>query len=734
MIKAKILIFIFLVSSGLLSGFEILAQVRCVTVEAEKQRKARYGFLPSEEEFENWMAKKIIERRNKLIPFGTSEEGDPDKIAVVVHVIYNQGDVYGQGTNISDEQILSQIEVLNEDFQRKNADTIKTQPEFIIDASKLNIEFVLARQTEGSDPSTGIMRVEGEKTSYNPLSISDRELLSSYSQWDPNLYLNIWVVNLSNSYIGLAQFPDYDMEGLEDEENKDNEATDGLVIDYEAFGSSKKIPDLELMPKYDLGRTTTHEMGHFFGLKHVWGDDTSVQGCSKDDYVGDTPFSNIDYSGLCIPSTHESCGTNDMFENYLNYTNDECMNIFTNGQVLRMVEILDYAPRRASLKNSIGTRYPDNMYFDLAIESISSPGKVSCVNEIQPIVEVKNNGTIPVTEFDIDYSIGDTKQSYTYFGDTIFTGEVISIDLNSASIQSGSYLLLVELTNIPDDINSSNNEMELAFGVDDQEDFIPLREQFEVADMASTNWISINEDSDIGWVLTNAPSTSDNNTSAYINFYNYESKQQLDWLISPSLDFSEAVEASVVFKTSYAKNQDFNDQLRIVVSKNCGNDFNDIVEVLYSSDLATTSSEDFWKPLDQTEWLSHAVDLSEYAGEESVRVAFLAVNDYGNNLYLDDIEFYTTAEENIVKTARNSFVVYPNPSSDAQVMLTFNTNERQNVMVYIYDSMGKIVTDNIYENTLNQTYYYDLTGYRSGVYFIHAIGEDFVRTKRLVLN
>ena len=733
MIKAKNLIFIFLLSSGLFSRFEILAQERCATVESEKQRKARHEFLPSEEEFENWMSNKLNERRNQLIPFGTSEEGDPDKIAVVVHVIYNQGDVYGQETNISDEQILSQIEVLNEDFQRKNADTIKTQPEFISDASQLNIEFVLARQTENGDPTTGIMRVEGAKTSYNPLSIPDRELLSSYSHWNPDLYLNIWVVNLSGSYIGLAQFPDYDMEGLEDEENRDNEATDGLMIDYRAFGSSEKVPNLDLMNNYNLGRTSTHEMGHFFGLKHVWGDDTSVQGCSKDDYVGDTPSSNVDYSGLCNPSSHESCGTNDMFENYLYYTNDACMNTFTAGQVDRMVEILDYAPRRASLKNSIGTRYPDNMYFDLAVESITSPGKVACVNEIQPIIEVKNNGTIPVKDFDIGYSIGETTQTYTYTGDTIFTGEIKSIELSPASISSGSYLLLVELTNIPDDINSSNNLMDHAFAVDDQEDFIPLREQFEVVDISSTNWISINEDSDIGWELTNAPNSSDNNTSAYINLYNYESKQELDWLISPSLDFSGAVEASVAFKTSYANNLDFNDQLKIVVSKDCGNDFNDIVEVLYSSDLAVTSSEEFWKPLDQTEWLSHAVDLSDYAGEESIRVAFLAVNDYGNNLYLDDIEFYTTAEDDIVKTALNSFVVYPNPSS-GQVKLTFNTNKRQKVMVYIYDSMGKIITDNIYQSTLNQTYYYDLTGYRSGLYFMHAIGEDFVRTKRLVLN
>ncbi|MCK5210015.1 MAG: Pregnancy-associated plasma protein-A, partial [Cyclobacteriaceae bacterium] len=127
-------------------------------MEAEKLRREKYKFLPSETEFENWIAQKINERRNKLVPFGTKEVGEPDKIAVVIHVIHN-GEPYGEGVNITDEQIYSQIEVLNEDYQRKNADTIKTQPEFLNAASKMNIEFVLARQTKDGNPTTGIVRV-----------------------------------------------------------------------------------------------------------------------------------------------------------------------------------------------------------------------------------------------------------------------------------------------------------------------------------------------------------------------------------------------------------------------------------------------------------------------------------------------------------------------------------------------------------------------------------------------
>ncbi|MCK5101264.1 MAG: choice-of-anchor J domain-containing protein [Cyclobacteriaceae bacterium] len=701
-------------------------------MEAEKLRREKYKFLPSETEFENWIAQKINERRNKLVPFGTKEVGEPDKIAVVIHVIHN-GEPYGEGVNITDEQIYSQIEVLNEDYQRKNADTIKTQPEFLNAASKLNIEFVLARQTKDGNPTTGIVRVPGTKTSYG-ITVSERELLSGFSHWDPNIYLNIWVTNLTSPYIGLAQFPDLDFPGLEDEPNKDNEATDGMVVDYQAFGSSQKVPGLDLQTFYNLGRTSTHEIGHFFGLKHVWGDVTGSAGCAVDDYVSDTPNSSMEYSGVCTPSDHVSCGTNDMFENFLYYTNDECMNIFTADQVVRMQTILESAPRRGSLLNSIGTVYPGEMYFDLAINSIKSPGKVVCNDELNPVVEVKNNGTIPVTDFDIVYNFNNTEQTYTYQGDTIFSGAIIEIQLDQSTIQNGNYKLSVTLSNIPDDTNGSNNQMDHVFAVDDQTDFIPLREQFEAINLNATEWIAINEDNKTGWELTEAPLTSDENISAFINLYNYEDKQQLDWLISPSLDFSEAMEASVFFRASYAKNQNFNDQLRVLGSKDCGVNFDDVLEVFSSSDLSVTASEDFWEPTNQKDWLTHSIDLNEYAGKQNIRLAFLSVNDFGNNLYLDDIEIFATDEDKVVKTAQNSFTLYPNPTDDGLFKLSFNTSERQNVVIYIYDQMGRILMMDEYPNTLNQTYYYDLTGYRSGVYFINAKGKDFVRSKKLVIS
>ncbi len=708
------------------------AQKRCNIVEAEKLRRQKYKFLPSEADFENWMRSKIQERRNKPVPFGTHEEGEPDKIAVVVHVIHND-EPYGEGTNITDEQIHSQIEVLNEDYQRKNGDTTQTQAEFRSVASKLNIEFVLARQTKEGNPTTGIVRKRGTKDAYS-INVPDRELLSGISQWDPNIYLNIWVTNLQSPYIGLAQFPDFDYPGLEDEQNTDNESTDGMVIDYRAFGSAAKVPGLDLMPNYNLGRTSTHEIGHFFGLKHVWGDITGPSGCNVDDYVIDTPNSSNEYSGVCTPSDHVSCSSNDMYENFLYYTNDACMNIFTAGQVERMQVIIENAPRRTSLINSIGTEYPNDMYFDLAVHSVLSPGKVSCSNEINSVIEIKNNGTVPVTDFDITYNVNGQTTTIPYEGDTISSGEIIELIRILSTLQDGSQILTVSLSNIPGDINGANNQLKHAFAVDHQTDFIPLREQFEVSDLSLTNWITVNEDGAIGWELADAPKTLDENVAAFMNFYNYEDLQQMDWLISPALDFSNAVAASLTFKASYAKNQNHNDQLRIMGSKDCGTNFDDVLVIYNSNDLSVQSSDKFWEPVNQSDWKEQSLDLSEYAGEQNIRIAFLTINGYGNNLYLDDVEFYTTSEDKIVKAGLNSFTIFPNPSGDGRFQLAMNTSERQQVVIFIYDHMGRLITQDEYPNTLNQTYHYNLAGFRSGVYYIHVKGKDFVRSQKLLIT
>ncbi|HCW08707.1 MAG TPA: hypothetical protein DGG95_15215, partial [Cytophagales bacterium] len=249
------------------------------------------------------------------------------------------GEPLGTGTNIPDDQILSQINVLNEDFNRLNADTINTPAEFKSRAGQMNIQFSLAQQDPNGNTSNGITRTLGTKTSW---TINDNDELKSLSYWPAENYLNIWVCNLTD-YLGFTQLPISTLPGLENTSR--NRLTDGTIIWYKAFGKG----NFNLEPGYNLGRTTTHEAGHFFGLRHIWGD---VNGCDGTDYIDDTPPQNGSTAGCPVHPQKECPSDNPvakMFQNYLDYTDDACMNLFTRDQATRMEVVLENSPRRFSL-------------------------------------------------------------------------------------------------------------------------------------------------------------------------------------------------------------------------------------------------------------------------------------------------------------------------------------------------------------------------------------------------
>jgi len=316
---------------------------RCSTVEYEQIMKERDPQMLSSREV-NEMVSQIIENQKNARISNNEVEGGTNVlvIPVVVHVIHN-GDAYGLNENIRDEQVISQITVLNQDFRR-----MQGTPGFNSDAvgADVEIEFCLAKRDPNGQTTTGIDRVQLTAASYT--SIDAVEAIKPITIWDPNQYMNIWVVNLGNSdLLGYAQFPS----------NSASQAgTDGVVIGHRYFGSRTLYAQGTYTSPYDRGRTTTHEVGHFLGLIHIWGDNSSCTVNASDsfkDFCPDTPAAANDNDTCGVFDSCPSSPGFDMVENYMDYTNDACMNIFTQNQRTRMRTFLTTFNRRQQLLTSL---------------------------------------------------------------------------------------------------------------------------------------------------------------------------------------------------------------------------------------------------------------------------------------------------------------------------------------------------------------------------------------------
>lgn len=242
-------------------------------------------------------------------------------IPVVVHVVYKTA-----AENISEAQIQSQLQVLNDDFRRLNSDANNTWSQ----ADDTQIEFCLATVDPNGNATTGITRTQTTRSSFNPdLDQMKKSNQGGINPWNPSQYLNIWVCNISDGVLGYAQFPGGPA------------ATDGVVVGYNYFGTMGTA-----QAPFNLGRTGTHEVGHYLNLYHIWGDGP----CGSDDNVADTPAS--DDANYGCANGHTSCGSADMIENYMDYSDDACMNLFTTGQKNRMRAVLAAGGARASLVTS----------------------------------------------------------------------------------------------------------------------------------------------------------------------------------------------------------------------------------------------------------------------------------------------------------------------------------------------------------------------------------------------
>jgi hypothetical protein len=249
---------------------------------------------------------------DKLATMGTQATAATSQtltIPVAIHVLY-----YTAQENISLAQIQSQIDVLNKDYSNSNADRTKLPSAFSSLPASMDIKFTLN--------TADIERKQSNKQSWGTRDAMKSSKKGGFDPKDPSKYLNIWICNIGGGILGYAQFPG------------GQAATDGVVIGPQYFGNTGYVA-----APYDKGRTATHEIGHWLNLRHIWGDAS----CGNDQ-VADTPTQQTANYG-CPSFPHVTCsnGPNgDLFMNYMDYTDDACMYMFTNGQKARSQAI--FAP------------------------------------------------------------------------------------------------------------------------------------------------------------------------------------------------------------------------------------------------------------------------------------------------------------------------------------------------------------------------------------------------------
>lgn len=603
---------------------------KCASSYLEKIQEEALGIYGSKDYFESWISEKI-EDVSKNPSIKSRLNNEKRIIPVVVHIIHNDTEL-GVGANIPLSQITAQIESLNEDFRRLNPDRTLTPIEFTGVAADANIEFVLAKVGPDGLPTSGIVRTPGPQSTYSP---NDASLISSISSWPSEDYLNMWVVPLQIPFIGYATFPISDLPGLNFFPSP--KEIDGVTMDYRFFGEGGNAIS------GSRGRTTTHEVGHFLGLRHIWGDPNPGQdGCLVDDFVEDTPLQDLDNNDCRNNNPRFSCGSRDMTENYMDYTPDACMNLFTQGQVNRMNAVLEFSPRRGSLLNNFATIDPVIIALDLSIEDIINPKDLLCSNTFTPQIEILNRGSNVINSARIQISFGDNIVETRDLNLNLSFRDKAIVSFNPLSITGDGQTIFESKILLVNGILDDNEENNIKTSTPLLQPQINIPYSLDLSDI-DNDWVIRNPDNRFTWEKLTLPLSGVNQNLLWIRHFEYEGIGQQDFYISPSINISSFSNAQLTFNMAHSpfNASGFSDFLYVAVSTDCGSTF-DIINAPYNKDsnlLQTVSpQQNEFIPTSNDQFRREILNLSQYAEFDNIRIAFITQNGYGNNIFLKDIE------------------------------------------------------------------------------------------------
>ena len=662
------------------------------------------------------------------------KNNDDHIVPVVFHVIHEGG-----SENISFAQIEDQMRILNEDFARLNPDTTNTPAIFAQNSGDTNIEFRLAKIDPDGNCTQGVTRT------YSNLTNGARNNVKELIQWDPTRYMNVWVVktieNFSddgNIVLGFAQFPN--------DLNSDPE-TDGIVLRHNYCGSIESASS-------NYGRTLTHEAGHWLNLVHIWGD----QDCG-DDNVDDTPTGQEPNYGVCTNDFPYHVGvcsasngqtitqsSGEMFMNYMDYSDDFCMNMFSLGQGSRMRSaISQYRNLLTSESNLIATG----------------------TNDDHVMVECE-----PITEFEADFAFGCKGDGIEFESNTYntslssITGYQWTFEGGSPSsstnenpsvtyMQPGTYDVTLTVTNSAGSntltksnyitISSLNAEMTGPYFQNFESEAFPT---FENSPAAS--WSISGNITDSWERATNAsspnlsPIDNGNNSASFrVRSLEFIDAGETHTLMTPGIDLSD-LDAPVraYFDLAYAKRSgNTSDILEVHVSDDCGRTWskrwdrecNDDTD-----DLSTNGGGNVVFPYtpSSAHWEQQNVNINNYAGRSNVSLKFVFSGSGGNWLYIDNFVVCETSQLSLNKYSFSDLNIFPNPSK-GDATIEFSLYKDSEIEIALSNLYGAVLAQERMDlkAELNSIQLKDLySSLKAGVYFIKITQDGVSATKKVVIS
>ena len=585
-------------------------------------------------------------------------------VPVVIHI------VLPNPFAITDADVQGQIDRLNLDFSGLNPDSANASNFFGVRGHS-QIQFCLARRTPGGQLTNGIER-RASNTGSNISLATDpikRTASGGLDAWDASQYLNIWVGNDVSGFnlLGYAQFP-----------GTGSPANDGVFTYFGGFGSSSCYT----IPQYNKGRTTTHEVGHYFGLLHIWGDEN---GCAGDDFrnlndpaigssvvlpaslanaagqantptdVGDTPNQAGPTTNCPSGVATDACSPaapGKMYQNQMDYSFDACLTLFTNKQVARMEWILDNA--RAGLKTSFGCQLPTGaITLDAAPASSVNPGgfeqvgcnfinypaTLSCPGNLTPKFRVVNNGLNVITSLTVGYRYDNGAAVSQTINVNIPSGGTYVHTFSSsvaAVIGSHSFKFFTSNPNGSADQVPANDTLTQALTVLGPV-AAPIVEGFESTTFPPGNWTIVNPNGDFTWQRT-TPGRNGSLGKMSINNYTVNATGNVDDFRSQAISVDPAKIYTVSFDIAHKNYPGSNDVLSILVSGDCGQTFTQIYSAGGAALATAGSSTAAYTAPAAADWATRVISIPASAlVSGQIQVVFRNRTDFGNWIHIDNI-------------------------------------------------------------------------------------------------